>query len=163
MRRWPERLVVIADSACAFNPTYGQGVTVAAQTAEVLGERLADHGLAHRSLDGFARGMQRAVARCGRAAWTIATGEDLRLPTTTGAKANALVRRQHRYFDRVMEAATRDQVVQDAVTDVLFLLSRPESLFRPSMIARVLRHSRVPGPGSAPLGAQPGPRTPTRV
>ena len=156
-------LVVVGDSACAFNPIYGQGMAVAAQTAVVLGDRLAQHRLGHRTLDGFARRMQRAVARCGTPAWTIATGDDLRLPTTTGASANALVRRQHRYFDRVIAAATQDDAVRDAVTDVLFLVRRPESLFRPSMIARVLRHSHVPGPGSAPIGAEPGPRSTIRV
>ena len=55
MARWPERLVVVGDSACAFNPTYGQGMAVGAQTAVVLGDRLAQHGLGHRTLDGFAR------------------------------------------------------------------------------------------------------------
>jgi hypothetical protein len=129
----------------------------------VLGARLGEHGLGHRTLDGFARPMQRVVARSGRAAWTIATGEDLRLPTTTGATANALVRRQHRYFDRVMSAATRDQVVLDAVTDVLFLIRAPESLFRPSMVARVLRRSRPPAPSARSLRVQPGRRTAAKV
>ncbi len=40
--------------------------------------------------------MQRVIARGGRAAWMIATGDDLRRPTTKGAKANIAVRMQHR-------------------------------------------------------------------
>jgi 2-polyprenyl-6-methoxyphenol hydroxylase-like FAD-dependent oxidoreductase len=136
---WPERFVVVGDSACAFNPVYGQGMSVAAQTAVALSERLATHSLTHRDLDGFARPMQRIVARCGRAAWMIATGDDLRLPTTKGAKANLAVRMQHRYLDRVLAAATRDVTVLAAMIDVFFLLARPESLFRPSIVARVMR------------------------
>jgi hypothetical protein len=114
-------------------------MSVAAQTAVALSERLAAHALTHRDLDGFARPMQRVVARCGRAAWMIATGDDLRLPTTKGAKANLAVRMQHHYLDRVLAAATRDVTVLDAMIDVFFLLARPESLFRPSIVARVMR------------------------
>jgi 2-polyprenyl-6-methoxyphenol hydroxylase-like FAD-dependent oxidoreductase len=143
LARWPERFVVVGDSACAFNPVYGQGMSVAAQTAVAFSARLAHHALAHQDLDGFARPMQRVVARCGRAAWMIATGDDLRLPTTRGATANIAMRMQHRYLDRVLAAATRDVTVLDAMTDVFFLLARPESLFRPSIVARVMRSARA--------------------
>jgi 2-polyprenyl-6-methoxyphenol hydroxylase-like FAD-dependent oxidoreductase len=149
LARWPERFVVVGDSACAFNPVYGQGMSVAAQTAVALSEQLATHTLTHRDLDGFARPMQRDVARCGRAAWMIATGDDLRLPTTKGAKANLAVRMQHRYLDRVLAAATTDVTVLDAMTDVFFLLARPESLFRPSIVGRVLLAAGTPSADGA--------------
>ena len=68
LARWPERFVVVGDGACAFNPVYGQGMSVAAQTAVALAEQLARHARTHRDLDDFARPMQRLVARCGRAA-----------------------------------------------------------------------------------------------
>ena len=87
LRRWPEGFVVVGDGVCAFNPIYGQGMAVAAQTAVVLGANLATHLRRQETFAGFARRMQRRVAGCGDAAWMIATGDDLRLPTTTGAKA----------------------------------------------------------------------------
>ena len=51
---------------------------------------------------------------------------------------------QHRYLDRVMTAATNDEVVAGALLDAFFLLAPPTSLFRPSILARVMRYSDVP-------------------
>ena len=140
LRRWPERLLAVGDTACAFNPVYGQGMSVAALTADRLDTALA--GRDGRSLDGFAPRFRRDVAAAGRAAWMIATGDDLRYPTTTGATAGKALRMQHRYLDRVMAAATDDERAMAAITDALFLLARPESLFRPSVMWRAVRHGR---------------------
>jgi 2-polyprenyl-6-methoxyphenol hydroxylase-like FAD-dependent oxidoreductase len=137
LRRWPERLLVVGDSACAFNPVYAQGMSVAAQTALRLDHALVRRG--RRTLDGLAPAFRRQVAAAGRAAWMIATGDDLRYPTTTGATADALMRLQHRYLDRVMAAATTDETALAAITDVLFLVAPPESLFRPAIAWRAVR------------------------
>jgi 2-polyprenyl-6-methoxyphenol hydroxylase-like FAD-dependent oxidoreductase len=144
LRRWPDGFIVVGDGACAFNPIYGQGMSVAAQTAVELRAMLAEHVRRHGSLAGFAKRMQRRVARCGEAAWMIATGDDLRLPSTTGATAGAATRIQHRYLDRVMTAATNDEIVAGALLDAFFLIAPPTSLFKPSIVARVLRHSSAP-------------------
>jgi hypothetical protein len=112
---------------CTADRGYRRPFLTIAQTAVALSEWIARHALAHRHLDRFARPMPRDVARCGRAAWMIATGDDLRLPTTKGATANLALRLQHRYLDRVIAAATRDVTVLAAMTDVFFLLARPES------------------------------------
>jgi 2-polyprenyl-6-methoxyphenol hydroxylase-like FAD-dependent oxidoreductase len=149
LRRWPERLLAIGDTACAFNPVYGQGVSVAALTADRLNAALADRD--GRSLDGFAGRFRRDVASAGRGAWMIATGDDLRYPTTTGATAGKVLRLQHRYLDRVMAAATGDEVAMAAITDALFLLARPESLFKPSVMWRAVRHGRPRPAGSGTL------------
>jgi hypothetical protein len=85
----------------------------------------------------------------------IATGDDLRYPTTTGATAGRALRMQHRYLDRVMAAATSDERAMAAIVDVLFLVARPESLFKPSVMWRAMRHGR-------PRPADPGTLAPSQ-
>jgi 2-polyprenyl-6-methoxyphenol hydroxylase-like FAD-dependent oxidoreductase len=152
LRRWPERLLAVGDTVCAFNPVYGQGVSVAALTADRLDAALAARD--GRSLDGFAPRFRREVAAAGRAAWMIATGDDLRYPTTTGATAGKALRMQHRYLDRVMAAATVDEKAAAAIIDALFLVAPPESLFKPRVMWRALRHGR-PQPADSPSPAAP--------
>jgi len=145
MRRWPERFVVMGDAACAFNPVYGHGMAIATMTALALDRELSRAG---EDLRGFARRFQRQVARCNAPAWLIATGEDLRYPTTTGAHASLLTRGTHRYMDRVMRAANRDARANLAFAKVLGLVASPQSLFRPSVVALALaRGGRPQGKG----------------
>jgi 2-polyprenyl-6-methoxyphenol hydroxylase-like FAD-dependent oxidoreductase len=147
LRSWPERFAVVGDAACAFNPVYGQGMSVAANTAAALGQLLeAGHGV---RLDGLARDFQRQVARCNAAAWLIATGVDLRYPTTEGTRPG-LERLLNRYLDRVTEVANADADVNAAFLDVYNLLSPPESLFRPGILLPVLRRRGGRGPKTAP-------------
>ena len=40
LARWPENFVALGDAACAFNPIYGQGMSVAAMGALALDEFL---------------------------------------------------------------------------------------------------------------------------
>ena len=72
---WPESLVVLGDTVCAFNPVYGQGMTTAALAAADLGNRLRKR---RGSLDGVAREFQRRLARINSTPWMLATSEDLR-------------------------------------------------------------------------------------
>ena len=153
MRDWPERFLAVGDSVCAFNPIYGQGMSVAAQTAAALDRALAGHRSA--DLDGLARPTQRLVAKAADAAWLIATGDDLRLPTTTGATANAVTRLQQRYLDRVLAAATTDETVLDAMCEVFFLLAPPTALFRRRVMSRVL--GRRADPPTDPPARAPRP------
>ncbi len=74
--RWPEGFIVTGDAVCAFNPIYGQGITVSAMDAELLEERLRLEGGAW---PGFARRFQKELAGVVATPWTIASSEDLRL------------------------------------------------------------------------------------
>ncbi|MDQ7910729.1 hypothetical protein RB614_40155 [Phytohabitans sp. ZYX-F-186] len=142
MARWPDGLAVVGDAACAFNPIYGQGMSVAALHALLLGEHLRGRGRLDRTT-------QAAVARASAPAWAIATGADLRYPTTAGPRRRG-DRLSRWYLDRTTDVANRDAYVCRVLTDVLHLVAPPTALMRPAVLARVMRGR--PGP---PLTAPP--------
>lgn len=139
LRRRPEGLLVTGDAVCAFNPIYGQGMTVAADDAITLHRALRaqrrDRGA---DLTGLATRFQCAVAKGNDAVWLLATGEDLRYPTTEGAAADLPTRLIHRYVDRTLTVAIRDRHVNQAFSNVMNLLASPYSLFRPDVLVPVL-------------------------
>jgi len=161
MPRWPERFIALGDAVCAFNPIYGQGMTVAAIGAKALDDCLRKHSTRHSAgdLDGVAAPFQRQLARCNTDAWMLSTGEDLRFPTTTGGERSAPTRALHRYLDRVVTAATRDPQMADAYIHVLGMLARPSALFAPHVVAMAARTRPQPdvAAGSATV---PRPRSP---
>jgi 2-polyprenyl-6-methoxyphenol hydroxylase-like FAD-dependent oxidoreductase len=132
--RLPEGLVVLGDAACAFNPIYGQGMTVAGESALVLNDWL---GRAEPSL-----AFQRRLARAVATPWLLATGEDYRYPTTEGGQRNLTTRLMHRYIDRLADVALMDPVVSRAFLSVLHLLAPPTVLFQPNILGRALRGPR---------------------
>jgi 2-polyprenyl-6-methoxyphenol hydroxylase-like FAD-dependent oxidoreductase len=93
LHRFPSGLLVAGDALCSFNPTYAQGMSVAAQQAMALRRCLADDrgNLAGRY---FA-----AASAVVEPAWRLATGADLALPQTRGdarsGPAGQRLRRTH--------------------------------------------------------------------
>lgn len=139
-KRRPRGFLVVGDALCRFNPVYGHGMTVAALQAEVIARRLGAGG-SGTAADFAARAAatQRAVARCPRGAWAIATGEDCRYPGTDGARPGRLARLQQGYMARVLAAANTDPLVSEALFAVLSLNRRPETLLAPRVAVRVTR------------------------
>jgi flavin-dependent dehydrogenase len=162
--RWPEGFVAVGDSVRAFNPVYGQGMTVPALTAVALDHALSEHRQRHGGdLAGFARRFQRLVARHGADAWQLSTGEDLRYQTTRGPRPGRLGRLAYRYADRVLAVANGNQDVQAAFLRVIHLLDRPAALFHPRVLLPVLarRHAEpldLDNPPTASISRQPADR-----
>ncbi|MGW8379554.1 FAD-dependent oxidoreductase [Streptomyces sp. ODS28] len=138
-KRWPRGLLVTGDALCRFNPVYGHGMTVAALQVQVLSRRIAARSPAE--IAARARKTQRALAKCPRAAWAIATGEDSRYPETDGPRPGRLARVQQDYMARVLTAANTDPVVAEAFFAVLSLNRRPETLLAPRIAARARRRA----------------------
>jgi 2-polyprenyl-6-methoxyphenol hydroxylase-like FAD-dependent oxidoreductase len=137
----PGRLLVIGDSLCAFNPVYGQGMTVAAKEVQAMDSALRERGAADR-LVGVIRRAQRDVARCIDGPWTLSTSNDLRYPDTEGAELTLSTRLVNRYMDRVVAAVSDDEVVNAAFLRVLNMVDPPQALFHPRVAVRALRPAR---------------------
>ena len=131
LRRFPQRLLVIGDAVCSFNPVYGQGMTVAALEALAL-RRLLAGGVPQP------RRYFRDIARLVDVAWDTATGGDLAFPQVPGPRP-AKVRLVNAYLARLQEAAAADASLATAFVRVVGMLDPPRTLLRPDRLIRVLR------------------------
>ncbi len=140
LSRLPENFVVLGDAVCAFNPVYGQGMTVAALGALTLDQCLRNRTSAHqRQLTGLAQEFPKKLAKVNSVPWMMATSDDFRWSTTEGGKPDLMTRLMHKYLDRVMWLAGENPEVYKAFAEVLHLLKPPTTLFYPGILARVLK------------------------
>ncbi|MFJ6660272.1 FAD-dependent oxidoreductase [Streptomyces sp. NPDC091377] len=144
---WPENFVVLGDAVAAFNPVYGQGMSVAARGATALGGAVREHGWGR---PGLARRAQRAIARPVAAAWALAIGQDVFYPGATEAGPGRRDRLLAAYVGRLMYTATGNGRVARRVTDVMSLERRAESLLAPDILL-----AAAMGPLRPPLGMPP--------
>ncbi|MFJ3664894.1 FAD-dependent oxidoreductase [Streptomyces sp. NPDC090106] len=148
MPAWPENLVVLGDALAAYNPVYGHGLAVGAQSALLLRDLTRRHGW---GAPGLARRVQRAVARPVGAAWDLAIGQDVFYPGATGSGPTARDRLVAAYVDRLMYTATGNGRIARRVTDVTSLQRRAEVLLSPSVLLAAVRGPLKPALDEPPL------------
>jgi 2-polyprenyl-6-methoxyphenol hydroxylase-like FAD-dependent oxidoreductase len=143
LARWPEGLVVTGDALCAFNPVYGQGMSVAALDAETLEQALREQQARYPAgdLTGLARRAQRALAKAAARSWQTATSADFRYPETEGGKASGRDKLLYRYGDGVRALAGEDRAVYRTFIEVAHLLKPSSALLKPGIALRVLSGS----------------------
>ena len=129
MPDWPENLTVLGDALAAYNPVYGHGLSVGAQSALILRETVRRYGW---GAAGLARRVQKAVARPVGAAWDLAIGQDVFYPGATETGPTLRDRLVAGYVDRLMHTATGNGRIARRVTDVTSLERRAEVLLGPS-------------------------------
>lgn len=136
LSRFPDGLLVLGDAVCSFNPVYGQGMTVAALQAQALGTHLRRHGVPRP------RRFLREISRVVDIPWEMAVGADLAFPDVVGHRT-----RKRRvlggYIARLHAAAAHDVKLGAAFMRVSGLVDPPQALLRPSVVARVMRHSNT--------------------
>jgi 2-polyprenyl-6-methoxyphenol hydroxylase-like FAD-dependent oxidoreductase len=131
LKRFPSGYLVFGDSLCSFNPIYGQGMTVAALEAVELDNTLAS------GTDDFATTFFRRAAKVVDTPWSIAAGNDLRMPEVVGPRPLGL-RFVNWYMSKLHKAGHSDPVPVLAFHRVANLLERPPSVMHPRVAARVL-------------------------
>ncbi|HWE92279.1 MAG TPA: FAD-dependent monooxygenase [Pseudonocardiaceae bacterium] len=146
MPRWPQGLLILGDALCTFNPVYGHGMSVAAQSAVALRDELREHELGPEAIGRT----QRAVAGIVDAAWMMATGQDARYPQTIGGRSAPLASLFQRYVDRLMRTAASRPAVTDAILAAFTLSGSFNRLLGPDLVLATLR-----GPADPPLDGPP--------
>lgn len=131
--RFPNGLVVVGDAIASYNPIYGQGMSVAALHALVLHHTLAENGLDDLALEFFDD-----VESIVDVAWMMAVGADFQFPETTGPKPRG-TGLMGWYLSRLTRKAHRDAELSERFLRVIMMENPPTTLFRPSVIWRVLK------------------------
>jgi 2-polyprenyl-6-methoxyphenol hydroxylase-like FAD-dependent oxidoreductase len=131
MHRFPEGFLVLGDAICSFNPVYGQGMSVAVLEAIEL----------DKALQGRRRKLaQRFFAQAAKiidAPWSMAAGNDLRMPDVPG-KRTVVDHLLHWYIAKLNMAARYDMSAVIAFQNARNLLAPPQSLLKPTLMAKVL-------------------------
>lgn len=142
--RMPDGLVLVGDAVCAFNPVYGQGMTVGALGAELLAQMVGEQRRRRPDgdLTGLAARFQQRLAQVNSTPWLLATGADLSWPSTTGGRPRRTDRIAQLYLAQVLRLMAHDTYAYRAFLEVTHLLRSPAALFQPRIILGVLRQAR---------------------
>jgi flavin-dependent dehydrogenase len=132
----PDGFLVMGDAVCAFNPIYGQGMTVAAQSAVALKDILAQ--LSPGDLTGLGKRAQRAFANACTFPWSFATAEDLRIPGALGKRPGPAMHALYWYSDAFRALLPYDPMAVRAFYEVTHLLTPPTAMFQPRLVYGVL-------------------------
>lgn len=151
--RRPAGFLVTGDALCAFNPVYGQGMTVAAKNAVALREALTD-----RRRTPTTRRVQQALFTSSRQAWDISAGADREMPGVVGdaVRTRAADRPASWYLARVQQRAGGDPVVGTPFRSALHLSAPLSVLFAPRVVRAVLFEPVRHTPAEPPMWRESG-------
>ncbi len=134
----PNRLLVLGDAVAYFNPVFGQGMSVAAISAQTLAEMLKIEQKA--TLATLGKRFQKEVASVIEVPWMLGSTEDFRYPNTIGEKA-PIVSFMHWYSQHIYELSATDTKVFNSFAKVLHMRMGAEALFSPTIAWKVIKHA----------------------
>lgn len=152
----PGGLAVMGDSVCAFNPVYGQGMSVAVIEALSLGRELAavlpppapsppSAGssdaqqrleVARGALPSASRAFMRGIGEVVSMPWALATGTDAQF--VPGFKRTAAETAINEIFMEVARLSQSDEKVHATLMRVMHMLEPPSALVAPQMLLKLL-------------------------
>ena len=143
LKRWPDGVIALGDSVCAFNPVYAQGMTVSALSAEILDDFLEGRrnrkreGLEGARIGSSGLAFQKKLAKMLKTPWQLATSDDFRWAGRKAGDASPVERFMHRYIEHVLDRIHRPDVCL-AFFNAAHLISPPTTLFRPRIALPIL-------------------------
>lgn len=143
LQDFPERVLVIGDAFCSFNPIYGQGMTVSALDAMALADMLSEQANRSDDIAGLPGRFHNTISKIVDTPWRLSTGEDFRHAEAIGRRprGTALL---HRYTGQLHRKSACDAALALSFYRVMHMIDPPMALFRPSVVARVLRKYKPP-------------------
>ena len=141
-QRFPRGLLPIGDAICRFNPVFGQGMSVAAQEAVILGRLLKARDADADPLDGLAAVFFAEIQGVLETPWGIATS-DFVYPKTRGERPANFEQRMQFNLGLVRLGA-QDPSVQKLMIEVNHLLKPHSALRSPELSERVARLMAMP-------------------
>ncbi|MBB4702431.1 FAD-dependent oxidoreductase [Sphaerisporangium siamense] len=142
LERFPERLLVLGDAACSFNPVYGQGMTVAALEALTLRDHLR-RGVPDP------KAFLTDISNVIEVPWGVSAGGDLAYEEVEAPRP-PMVRIMNNYMAMLQASATRDGAITRTFMRVAGLVDSPQDLMSPDMMFRVIWNAKPDPQPSAP-------------
>jgi 2-polyprenyl-6-methoxyphenol hydroxylase-like FAD-dependent oxidoreductase len=132
LESFPAGLLTMGDAVCRFNPVFGQGMSVAAQEAVILGRLLKEDV----QTDQLAKQFFAATQPTLEAPWAVAQ-TDFVYPATRGVRPADFGQRIP-YNIALTKVAAQDPEVHKLLSEVQHLLKPPSALREPALAARVM-------------------------
>lgn len=131
-RKFPGGVLLIGDALCSLDPVFGQGMSLACKEARALDAAL--HAQNKQTLHKrYFKACQQIIAP----AWEMTKTEALRFEKMPGVRS-WLLRCTQWYTGYVFDLCSHHEKTYLALADVIHLKRGPESLLRPTIMARVL-------------------------
>ncbi|MET9708336.1 FAD-dependent monooxygenase [Streptomyces griseus] len=142
-QRQPEGLIALGDAVCAFNPIYGQGMSVAAMDALLLRDTLQSYAR-KGSLDGLSRDYQHRLARLTRWPWIMSTTADWGWAKEKDAPWASRIAQW--YVGRWHKLVPTDPWMFRHFARSMNMVTGPTALLHPRLVLGVLKDLLIPGP-----------------
>ena len=134
----PENLLITGDAACVMNPSYGQGMTLAALSAKALEKSLRG---SRRDIAGLGKEFHRRQTKAIAPSWTTTTSSDAQWSAESPEDLGPLGKILHRVSEEVFRMAVEDPEITRTLLEVKNLLKPPRSLLRPGILLPALHRT----------------------
>jgi 2-polyprenyl-6-methoxyphenol hydroxylase-like FAD-dependent oxidoreductase len=138
LKRFPESFLLFGDAVCAFNPIYGQGMSVSSLCGRLLDEQLTAQARASPgSLQGLSRRFQHRLAAFLSTPWKMSTTMDLKYPRAQGQRYFG-INLAHWGFDAMIGLAADSGPEGRTFYDMVHMKRGAEALLSPRYLAALL-------------------------